>query len=108
VRQRLTPVALAVGVVLSGCASAGTDTEPTPSPSASSASVTVRGRVDRGVEAGCLVLRSGDGVVWLLLGGDRSALVPGREVAVRGVRSPAVVSTCQQGIPLVVRSVIAN
>jgi hypothetical protein len=52
------------------------------------------------VEPGCLLL---DG--YLLVGGDRDQLRPGARVAVTGRVDSGLLSTCQQGVPLVVASV---
>jgi hypothetical protein len=78
--------------------SSGPVTGPSGSPSAS-AEATIRGRVEEGVEAGCIVLRGDDGVTYLLLGGDRALLVAGSRLEVVGQLEPDLVTTCQQGTP---------
>jgi hypothetical protein len=59
------------------------------------------GTVRAGVEAGCMVLDT-ETAQYLLLGGDRNVLQPGRKVTVRGVPDRDVASFCQEGIPLTV------
>jgi hypothetical protein len=73
---------------------------PTTEPAPPAGEVTVTGTVSEGVEAGCLLL---DG--YLLVGGDRDQLRPGARVAVTGRVDSGLLSTCQQGVPLVVASV---
>jgi hypothetical protein len=67
----------------------------------------VTGTVTRGVEGNCLLLEAGGGP-YLLVGGDREALRPGARVAVTGTVDRDLLSTCQQGVPLVVASVDAS
>jgi hypothetical protein len=71
-------------------------TEPAPA----AGEVTVTGTVSDGVEPNCLLL---DG--YLLVGGDRSRLLSGGRVTVTGRVERGLLSTCQQGVPLVVASV---
>jgi hypothetical protein len=71
-------------------------TEPAPA----AGEVTVTGTVSDGVEPNCLLL---DG--YLLVGGDRSKLLSGGRVTVTGRVERGLLSTCQQGVPLVVASV---
>lgn len=68
--------------------------------------VRVRGTVSDGVEAGCRLLTS-KGVVYLLIwrGGT---LVTGQEVEVEGTVQPDLITTCQQGTPLVVERVLSS
>ena len=77
-------------------------TEPTPTtePAPTAGEVTVTGTVSEGVEPGCLLL---DG--YLLVGGDRAKLQPGSRLAVTGRVDRSLLSTCQQGTPLVVASI---
>jgi Protein of unknown function (DUF5818) len=67
--------------------------------------VTVTGTVTEGVEAGCLLLHAEDGGQFLLVGGERAQLRPGRRVAVTGRVDRSLVGTCQQGQPLLVASI---
>jgi len=84
---------------------APTTTPPTTPPTARPAgSVTVTGTVSRGVEPGCLLLDAG-GARYLLVGGERAELRPGRRLAVTGRVDRSLLSTCQQGEPLVVSSI---
>lgn len=76
-----------------------------PSPAVVTApEVSVQGTVVPGVEAGCLLLDTG-AKRYLLIGGDRNVLRPGRKVIVRGVPKPDLLSICQQGDPLEVTEV---
>ena len=67
--------------------------------------VTVTGTVRAGVEPGCLLLEDQAGGRFLLVGGERARLTPGRRVAVSGRVDRGMLSTCQQGEPLVVASI---
>jgi hypothetical protein len=67
--------------------------------------VTVTGTVSQGVEPGCLLLDAGGGTRYLLVGGERAELRPGRRLAVTGRVDRSLLSTCQQGEPLVVTSI---
>ena len=58
----------------------------------------LRGTVESGVEAGCLILQAGD-KTYNLIGGDREVVKPGAKVVVRGSEKPDMVTTCQQGVP---------
>jgi hypothetical protein len=60
--------------------------------------ITITGTPTEGVENGCIVMQSGS-TLYLLLGGERSALMSGRPVAVRGTPAPGLMTTCQQGTP---------
>ncbi|HWD42464.1 MAG TPA: hypothetical protein VHM23_01865 [Actinomycetota bacterium] len=70
---------------------------PTTGPPSAAGEVTVTGTVSEGVEPGCLLLGG-----YLLVGGDRSKLQAGARVAVTGRVDRGLLSTCQQGEPLVV------
>ncbi|MGZ4634639.1 hypothetical protein [Oryzihumus sp.] len=83
--------------------SEGDPTVAHPKPS-SGQHIRVVGTVTAGVEAGCLTLSSG-GTEYLLLGG-RSELHSGDRVEVEGVLQPDLLTTCQQGTPLVVQRVV--
>lgn len=73
--------------------------KPTPPGSTSSAPMSVTGTVSAGVEPNCLLL---DG--YLLVGGPRELLRPGARVTVTGRVQPDLMTTCQQGTPLLVES----
>jgi len=77
---------------------------PVPSSSVPVATVTITGEVKDGVEPGCVLLNTGT-VSYLLIGGDRSALVSGKRLTVVGVPQPGMMSTCQQGTPFRVVSI---
>jgi hypothetical protein len=62
--------------------------------------VTVTGTVAEGVEAGCLVLGR-----YLLIGGRGDGVRAGAKVTVTGRAQPDLVTTCQQGTPLLVETV---
>ena len=121
--MRLITIVLLASVALAGCgdpagqgdAGAGSSEETSPtagatedltvSPSPGAAGTRrLQGTVSTGVEAGCLLLTAPDGV-YLLVGGDRGLLRAGETVVVTGVVDRHLVTTCQQGIPLVVSSV---
>jgi hypothetical protein len=61
--------------------------------------MTVRGHIQAGVEAGCMILNADGGAVYLLLGGDRQVINAGGRVEVVGEPQPGLMTTCQQGIP---------
>jgi hypothetical protein len=88
-------------------------TSPTPAPgkrtepTRTGGPVTVTGTVTEGVEPGCLLLKATDGGQFLLVGGERAELRPGRRLAVTGRVDRGLLSTCQQGEPLVVASIEA-
>ena len=128
---RLLAGCLLAGLLVAGCADAGGDDEagqdgagqsaptttaPAPTttvpstptqPTRSSGPVTVVGTVAAGVEPGCLLLEAEAGGSFLLVGGERAELRPGRRVAVTGRVDRSLLSTCQQGEPLVVASIAA-
>jgi hypothetical protein len=85
-------------------------TAPRPTPTTAPGSpgqsqITATGTLRDGVEPGCVVLRSEQGAEYLLVGGDRGKLTPGGRVQVTGVLSPDLLSICQEGQPLLVRSI---
>jgi|SRR5688572_22046227 len=124
--------AVLAGGVLAGCGGAGTGdpggsaqtgeptvtdsspllppsvrVSPTPDPGggkATAAEITITGVAEEGVESGCIVMRSGE-TMYNLLGGDRSTLMSGRTVVVRGKAVPGLMTTCQQGTPFQVSEV---
>ena len=67
--------------------------------------VTLTGTVRAGVEPNCLLLDAEDGGRYLLVGGERAELRPGSRVEVTGRVDRDLLSTCQQGQPLVVASI---
>jgi hypothetical protein len=67
--------------------------------------LTVTGTVSEGVEAGCWLLDAEGGRRYLLVGGDRAELRAGSRVAVTGRVDRGLLSTCQQGEPLVVSAI---
>jgi hypothetical protein len=119
-RSRLLAGLLLAGLLAAGCADPGDDsgagqgattvptTPPanpaTTAPTQPPGEVTVTGVVAEGVEAGCLLL-DGGGRRYLLVGGDRGKLRTGARVTVTGRVDRGLLSTCQQGEPLVVSAV---
>ena len=83
-----------------GATTAPTTSPATTEPAPPAGEVTVTGTVREGVEPGCLLLDR-----YLLVGGDRDQLRPGARVAVTGRVDRDLLSTCQQGEPLVVASI---
>jgi hypothetical protein len=115
---------LLAGLLVAACADSGGDggagqggattmpaTAPTTAPGGrteptrTGGPVTVTGTVTEGVEPGCLLLKAADGGQYLLVGGERAELRPGRRLAVTGRVDHGLLSTCQQGEPLVVASI---
>jgi hypothetical protein len=99
-----------------GSVSASITPEPTPSAGASPSpsgpnvsstftgtqgpgQVTIRGQVEEGVEAGCMLLKADDGKAYLLVGGDRALISGGARLEVVGELKPGLMTTCQQGTP---------
>ena len=78
---------------------------PATKPVEPAGEVTVTGTVREGVEPGCLLLDTDGGTRYLLVGGERAELAPGSRVAVTGRVDRDLLSTCQQGEPLVVASI---
>jgi hypothetical protein len=122
-RRRLVAVLAAVLLAGSSAACAGSDAPVSPGVSVSSSEsgsysaralpptsagatgeMTLTGRPESGVEAGCIVLQSGD-TLYLLVGGDRELLRSGRPVVVRGRLAQGLATTCQQGTPFQVAEV---
>jgi Protein of unknown function (DUF5818) len=107
---------LLAGLLLVACAGAdgddgggaaqGATTVPTTVPDdPPPAEVTLVGTVTAGVEPNCLLLDAENGGRYLLIGGRRAEMRPGRRVAVTGRVDRDLLSTCQQGEPLVVASI---
>jgi hypothetical protein len=67
-------------------------------PSAAAGELTLAGQVEAGVEANCLMLRSG-GQLYHLMGGDQNVVKVGNNVVVRGHVAKGVMSYCMQGQP---------
>jgi hypothetical protein len=79
---------------------------PTTAPgSPGKGEITATGTLRDGVEPGCVLLQSEQGAVYLLVGGDRGKLTTGGRVQVTGMLSPDLLSICQEGKPLLVRSI---
>jgi hypothetical protein len=79
---------------------------PTTAPgSPGKSEITATGTLRDGVEPGCVLLQSEQGAVYLLVGGDRGKLTTGGRVQVTGMLSPDLLSICQEGQPLLVRSI---
>lgn len=72
---------------------------PPTGKSSPGAQVTVTGTVEAGVEASCLLLRTGS-VSYLLLGGDPAVVKAGARVRVTGVVRTDIMTYCMQGVPL--------
>jgi hypothetical protein len=64
-----------------------------------SGTITVTGTIAYGVEPNCVLLNG-----YLLLGGPRELFTAGAVVTVTGRVEPDMMTTCQQGTPLVVES----
>jgi hypothetical protein len=95
------------GGTVTTTAPATTDPGKRTEPNRRAGPVTVAGTVAAGVEPGCLLLKADDGGSFLLVGGERAELRPGRRLAVTGRVDRGLLSTCQQGEPLVVASIEA-
>jgi hypothetical protein len=120
---RTMPALLLAGLLLAACAGpdrddtgpgqGGATTVPTTlpgnppatKPTEPAGELTVTGRVREGVEPNCLLLDADQGARYLLVGGERGELRAGARVRVTGRVDPNLLSTCQQGEPLVVASV---
>ena len=124
--RRLATAVLFVllGLVGTGCAAAGSGSAgggstgpptrasgsaaPTPPAPTESGSITVDGIAERGVEPGCLVLRTGSKSYLLLRsdGGEAAENVPvAVPIRVHGDVITDIASYCQQGTPLLVRTI---
>jgi hypothetical protein len=67
-----------------------------PSASDKAGTMTLTGTVEPGVEAGCLLMKTG-GKTYLLIGGDRNVVKAGARVQVTGRLAPDIKSYCMQG-----------
>src|SRR5262245_33703318 len=115
--RRLTAAALAVIFVgaLASCARGSTGSGVSPgggsAPSASATGsatpgagdITLRGQVDKGVEPGCLILKSG-GKTYELMTEDHSVVHAGAQVVVTGHVATGMMSHCMQGAIFLVTS----
>jgi hypothetical protein len=68
------------------------------------AEITVVGTVEEGVEHGCTILRSGE-ALYQLMGSTDPLIMIGARISVTGKTNPGLVTTCQQGTPLLVIAV---
>ena len=68
------------------------------------AEITVVGVVEEGVEHGCTILRSGE-ALYQLMGSTDPLIMIGARISVTGKTNPGLVTTCQQGTPLLVIAV---
>jgi hypothetical protein len=80
-------------------------TSTTAPGSAGRSEITATGTLRDGVEPGCVLLQTDQGTRYLLVGGDRGKLTAGGRVQVTGLLSPDLLSICQEGQPLLVRSI---
>jgi hypothetical protein len=76
-----------------------------PTKAGKQSTVRVRGTLSDGVEQGCTLLTS-QGVVYLLLWGDKTPPT-GAEIEVEGTIKSDLMTTCQQGTPLVVHRILS-
>jgi hypothetical protein len=88
----------------------GPETSPPPrtgdrTPPPPTGKIIVRGRVEEGVEPGCVVLRSDSGPTYLLVGADPAIARPGARVEVFGDVRIDMLTTCMQGTPLAVERI---
>jgi hypothetical protein len=74
---------------------------PVPQPTTLPGPTELTGFPEAGVESGCWLL---DG--YLLLGGDQELIASGREVQITGTVDETLMTTCQQGTPFRVDSVV--
>jgi hypothetical protein len=66
-------------------------------PSPASTELTLTGRVEQGVEPGCLIMRQ-DSTTYELLGADRGIVRAGAQVVVTGHLVTGIASHCMQGL----------
>jgi hypothetical protein len=119
-RRLAAALVLASAALLAGCATTGSGsggattpppattpatTAPAPSTDPTSGAVTVDGVVEKGVEPGCLVLKTGS-QNYLLQGAQASSAPLAVPVRVTGQVRADLLSYCQQGTPLEVAAVI--
>jgi hypothetical protein len=103
-------IVLLLAAALAGCGQGtGGATQPGGTVSASPTAkgeLTIRGSVEAGVEAGCLILTAEDGQTYQLVGGDLGVIRPGVRLEVTGSAAPGLVTICQQGIPFKVTTAV--
>src|SRR5216110_1361642 len=111
-RERLLPVL--IGAVLASAVAAcgasddsgvaGGSTPTSSSPTVAPSRTTLQGILRKGVEPGCLILRSSGKTYGLI--NDRTRQLPiGAHIEVTGTTSPERASSCMQGTPFVVTHV---
>jgi len=71
---------------------------PPASPTKEPGNLTLTGQVEPGVEAGCLIMKTG-GKTYLLLGGDPTVVRAGAQVRVTGRLVTDIRTYCMQGTP---------
>jgi hypothetical protein len=76
-----------------------------PTTTGKHSSVRIRGTVSDGIEPGCMLLTSNDVVYQLIW--PHGTPVTGRTIEVEATIEPGLLTTCQQGIPLVVQKVLS-
>lgn len=81
------------------------DTSTPPTLTGKNATVRVTGMVSDGVEPGCTLLTS-NGVVYLLIFRHETPVIAS-EMKVEGTLQPDLMTTCQQGTPLLVDRVLS-
>lgn len=82
----------------------------TPTSPGPDRAIDVRGTITEGVEAGCLVFTPESATTdgsWVLVG-NTAGLEAGQTVTLRGTPAPEVMTTCQQGTPFRVESVLGR
>jgi hypothetical protein len=80
------------------------DLPVTPPPAGRGRLITLRGTVQAGVEAGCLIVSTAEGT-FQLVGPRTGGLKAGMTVEVKGAPDETIATTCQQGVPFVVTEV---
>jgi hypothetical protein len=120
--RRIGALAALLALALAACAQpsaepaepAGALAAPSAAPSAdlpsAEGSQTLSGTVTAGVEPDCLVLKGGTDSHLLVFDDEslRSAAKVGTEVTVVGRAQPGMMTTCQEGTPFLVTSVLPN
>lgn len=109
-----TSISLRAGALLLACTTSCSATQEPGTPHSppdggrtsrtGPASTTLEGTVRKGVENGCLVLRTG-GRGYLLLGPEAEELSPGERVRVSGTERSDIATSCMEGVPFQVEAV---